>query len=109
MKYWSRNDTKEWVAQLEHRLEDIDYYLKQTVEWCEENFVYDDQQVFACAAMTVIWVSHMRNERLTKKEMFELIGVTDWEECADDLEYSLGAEWAGYELEEILEEVVNRF
>jgi hypothetical protein len=35
-KIWSRDDTKEWVIQLEHRLEDIDYYLKKTVDWCEE-------------------------------------------------------------------------
>lgn len=109
MKYWSRDDTKEWVAQLENRLEDIGYYLQQTVDWCEENSVYDDQQVFACAALTVIWVSHMRGERLTKKEMFELIGIQGWEDIAEDLEYSLGSEWAGYELEEILDEVVNRF
>ena len=33
MKYWSRNDTKEWIVQLEHRIEDIDYYQRRrTVE-----------------------------------------------------------------------------
>jgi hypothetical protein len=36
MKYWSREDTKAWVAQLEDRIEDISHYIDKTLEWCEE-------------------------------------------------------------------------
>jgi hypothetical protein len=75
---WSREDTQHWIAQLENRLEDIDYYLHQTVEWCEERGVYNDQAVFACAVMTVIWVSHMRDEPLSKREVLEIVGVVDY-------------------------------
>lgn len=52
MKYWSREDTKSWIAQLEHRIEDIEYYLKKTVQWCEQNEVYDDKLIFVCLIMT---------------------------------------------------------
>lgn len=36
MKPWTREDTHKWVIQLENRLEDIGYYLKRTLEWCEK-------------------------------------------------------------------------
>ena len=105
-KYWSRQDTQHWIAQLENRLEDIDYYLKQTVEWCEANDVYNDQAVFACAVMTVIWVSHMRQEPLSKREVLELVGVEDYYN-AEDEEYTLGEPYHGMELEDLLEKVAN--
>ena len=44
--YWSRDDTKEWIVQLENRIEDIDYYLNRTVEWCETNGVWDNEKVY---------------------------------------------------------------
>jgi hypothetical protein len=108
MRPWTRDHTKEWIAQLENRIEDIDYYLNQAIAWCEERGIYDDQIVFACASMTVIWVSHMRNEPISKREMYELIGIKDWYKV-EDLEYSLGPQWDGYDLEALLEEVVNKF
>ena len=46
MSYWSRNDTKEWITQLEHRIKDIDYYLERTVAWCEEYGIDDNKVVF---------------------------------------------------------------
>jgi hypothetical protein len=107
-KIWSRDDTKEWVIQLEHRLEDIDYYLKKTVDWCEENGIYDDQIVFACASITVLWVSHMRHEPISRREMLEIVGILDWDQV-DDFEYRLDDEYSNYDHEEILEAVVNRF
>jgi hypothetical protein len=107
-KYWSRDDTQHWIIQLENRVEDIDYYLARTVEWCETNGIYDDQMVFACASMTVIWVSHMRGEPISKREMLELVGIEDWDKV-EDLEYSLGKEFSDYDHEEILEAVVSRF
>jgi uncharacterized protein (UPF0305 family) len=105
---WTRDRTQEWISQLENRLEDIDYYLNQTVEWCETNEIYDDQMVFACAVMTVVWVSHMRGEPLSKREALEIVGVVDAEEVDDD-EYSLGEEFQDYDHEELLAAVVSRF
>lgn len=104
-KCWSREHTQHWITQLEHRIEDIDYYLKQTVSWCEDREIYNDQAVFSCAVMTVVWVSHMRNEPLSKREVFEIIGIADYH-TAEDAEYGLNERFHGMELEELLEMVV---
>jgi len=105
---WTRDQTREWIAHLENRLEDIDYYLNRTVEWCENHGVYNDQVVFACAVMTVIWVSHMRQEPLSKREVLELVGVLDYYN-AEDQEYQLNPEFQNYELEELLEVVADNW
>jgi hypothetical protein len=105
---WTREQTREWIAHLENRLEDIDYYLHRTVEWCEDHGVYNDQAVFACAVMTVIWVSHMRQEPLSKREVLEIVGVTDYYN-AEDQEYNLSPQYQNYELEELLEAVAENW
>jgi hypothetical protein len=107
-KYWSREDTQHWISQLENRVEDIDYYLKQTVEWCELYGIYEDKKVFICAMMTVVWVSHMRNEPISKREAFELLGINDWE-TAPDVEFELGEKYKYYDLEELLYSVSKSF
>ena len=104
----TRQDTQYWIAQIENRDEDIDYYLMQTVEWCEERGIYNDQAVFACSMMTVIWVADMRGEELSKKEVLEIIGVKDWYNASDDL-YELNDQYSGMELEEILEIVASNW
>lgn len=103
---WTRDDTRHWIAQLENRIEDIDYYLNETVKWCEANDIYSDRIVFACAMMTVIWVSHMRHEPITKYEILEIIGVEDYTEVEDE-ECMLGKEYHEMFLDELLERVVN--
>lgn len=108
MTYWSRDRTQEWIGQLENRLEDIDYYLNQTIEWCETNDIYDDQMVFACAVMTVVWVSHMRGEPLSRREALEIVGIAD-ADTVDDYEYNLVDEFHDYDHEELLAAVVSRF
>ncbi len=105
---WTRVCTREWISQLENRLEDIDYYLNRTVEWCETNAVYDDQIVFACAVMTVVWVSHQRGEPLSKREALDLVGVVD-SDSVEDEEYQLSEEFWDYDHEELLEIVLARF
>ena len=105
-KPWSREDTQHWISQLENRLEDIHYYLTQTVEWCEERGVYNDQAVFACAVMTVIWVSHMRNEPISKREAMEILGVQDWEQAPDE-EFLLGQRYQDLDLIELLSRVAR--
>lgn len=105
---WTREQTREWIAHLENRLEDIDYYLHRTVDWCEDHGVYNDQAVFACAVMTVIWVSHMRQEPLSKREVLEMVGVIDFYN-AEDQEYNLSPQYQNYELEELLEVVAEHW
>lgn len=105
---WTRDRTQEWIGQLENRLEDIDYYLAQTIRWCEDNNIYDDQMVFACAVMTVVWVSHMRGEPLSKREALEIVGISDADSVEDD-EYCLGEQFHDYDHEELLAAVVSKF
>jgi hypothetical protein len=105
---WTRQQTQEWITQLEHRVEDIDYYLKRTVEWCENNGVWSDDHVFLLSFMTVIWVSHMRLEPISKKEIFELLGIAQWENT-EDFEYSLSPEVQQMDFEEMLEHLVTKF
>jgi hypothetical protein len=107
-KYWSREDTKDWIIQLEHRIEDIDYYLQKTIEWCELNDVYEDHRVFICSIMTVVWVSHMRGEPVSKREAFELLGIADAHLVPDDT-FHLGAKYGDYDLEDLLYSVANTF
>jgi len=108
MKPWTRDDTQHWIAQLENRVEDIDYYLMRAIEWCEDHRVYDDQAVFACCAMTVIWVCRMRGETITQKEMFELLGLQGWEVGTDD-EYRLGDSYLDMDHEDLLEMVASQW
>jgi hypothetical protein len=107
IKRWTREHTKEWIIQLENRLEDIDYYLKRTVEWCENNGIWDDEHVFILSFMTILWVSNMREESVTKKEIFELVGIEGWEETIDQ-EYQLGKEYQNLDFEEMLNFVVSK-
>lgn len=106
-KPWTREDTQYWINQLEHRIEDIDYYLHQTIQWCEDNGVFSDQAVFACTLMTVIWVSHQRGEPISKREAMELLGVQGWEMIEDE-EFELNQKFADCELEDLLEQVCQR-
>ena len=107
-KYWSREDTKQWIIQLEHRLEDIDYYLKRAIEWCENNGVWDDEKVFIVSFMTVVWVSSMRMESVSKKEIFEIVGIEGWEDAADQ-EFKLAEQYKNLDFEEMLDSVKTRF
>jgi len=106
--YWSREDTQHWINQLEHRIEDIDYYLNETVKWCEINDIYLDQQVFACMMMTVVWVSNMRNEPISKREAYEILGIEDWYKAPDE-PFELGEKYQGWDLEPLLWAVLDKF
>lgn len=106
MGAWSREDTRDWIAQVELRVEDLNYYLTQTVQWCEENNILDDKTVFACGLMTALWVVWQRNETISRWEIMEVLGVKDWNEFPDE-EVILGERFHGYDLEDILEQVVD--
>ena len=108
MNYWSRNDTKEWIAQLEHRIEDIDYYLKKTADWCDDYGIDNDRLVFLCSFLTCVWVSHMRGEPISFTELMELLGVEEWE-CDEDKLYELDEEYANLDHHELLELAVEKY
>lgn len=102
MKYWSREDTRNWILKLENRLQDIDYFLNQTVAWCEDHYVYNDREVFMLSFLTVIWVSHMRGEPITYVELLELLGMEEMI-VGEDKTYDLGEEFIHMGHEQILE------
>ncbi len=108
MKPWTRDDTKYWISQLENRIEDIDYYLNQTLKWCEDNEIYSDKLVFICSVMTVVWVSHCRNEPIGKQELFEILGIENWQSVDNDL-LSFSPIFESMELEDLLHLVVRSF
>jgi hypothetical protein len=109
MKPWLREDTKEWIAQVEHRIEDIDYYLKRTLEWCEINDVYRDEQVFMCSFLTCIWVCRMRNEQVSYNELLEILGLESHTVPDTDKLYDLGPMLENLDHEEILNLAVKHF
>ncbi len=108
MNYWSREDTKEWITQLEHRLEDISYYLDRTTDWCEEYGIDDNHVIFMCCFLTCIWVSHMRGEPITFTELMELLGVEEWESDEEKI-YELDEKYAELDHHELLEHVIENF
>lgn len=101
MKPWTRDNTKEWIAQLENRIEDIGFYLKRTLEWCEENEIYSDKTIFVCSVMAIVWVCHLRNEPISKHELFEILGLENWHE-AEDAIFEFNPLYESMELEELL-------
>ena len=105
---WTRKDTREWITHLESRLEDIEYYLRKTVEWCDENAIYEERTIFACSVMTAVWVSHVRGEPISKQELFEIMGVKDWADAEDCL-FEFNSDFEDLEHEELLEMVANSF
>lgn len=110
MKYWSRDDTKEWINQLEHRIDDIDYYLGRTLIWCDEYGVHDEKTVFMCSFLTCIWVSQVRGEPITFTELMEMLGVKEWESSNGNEEkiYELDDCYAELDHYELLERAVSK-
>ncbi len=106
MKPWTRLDTQDWIYQVEHRLEDIDYYLCKTVQWCEENQVWNDGQVFKASLMTILWVSNMRDETITRKEVFEILGIKEWDSVEDCI-YALPSYIQNLDYSELLQLLSN--
>lgn len=105
-KYWSRDDTKNWYIQLENRIEDIDYYLRRTIDWCNDQGVENERTIFMCSFLTCIWVSSMRGEMITYLELMEMLGI---EEIPKDEEkfYELDPIYANMDHDELLERVVQ--
>ena len=105
MKPWSREDTRDWIAQLELRVEDIDYYLNETVSWLENHDVERDEVCFACAMMTLVWVAYQRSEPITRWELMEILGVKEYYSMPDE-EIELGERYRNMDLENMLESIL---
>lgn len=102
---WTRNDTKDWLFQIEHRLHDFEYYLKITEDWCEQHCIFNDAAIFMCCVMTLVWVSHMRGEQLTKNEVFEILGFE--EHANDNSTFELSKDFENLDHEELLSKVIK--
>lgn len=105
-KPWTRDDTRDWIAQLELRVEDIDYYLQETVQWLEARYEERDEVCFACAMMTLIWVAYQRSEPVTRWEVMEILGIKDFEAMPDE-EIELGEKYRGMDLENVLASILD--
>ena len=108
MQQWTRDHTRTWIKQLENRVEDFQVYLARTEEWCEENHVYSKKIEFVCKLMTLVWVSHLRDEPISKHEIFEILQVKNWVGI-EDAEFGFNPIYANMELEELLEFIVNSY
>lgn len=108
MNYWSRQDTKEWIAQLEDRLEDISHYLDKTHEWCDAHYIEDEKLIFLCSFLTCIWVSQLRGEPISYTELMEMLGITDVDSDEEKL-YELDSEYVDLTHKELLHHAVTTF
>lgn len=103
-KNWNIYDTKLWINQLENRIEDIDHYLNHTVKYCEDNDIINNETVFTLCFLTVLWVSYMREEPISRREIFEILSIKDWEDLPDS-PVELGAKLGDFDLQDILDVV----
>lgn len=106
MKPWTRDDTRSWIESLEYRIADIEHYLQRTLEWIEENEIYSDRFVFLCSFMTIVWVCHLRNEPISKYELFEILGIQNYDQVPDAI-FGFNEEYEFMELEELLAKIVE--
>ena len=105
---WTRDDTKDFIHRVETRIEDIDYYLKRTQEWCEHNGIFENKKVLICCLITCIWVSSMRQELITFQEILEYVGVKDLEDSGLDKIYNVCEEFRYMDHDEILNLLITK-
>jgi len=108
MNYWSRENTKEWIAQLEDRIEDIEHYLNKAMIWCDQRGIDDDRVVFMCCFLTCIWVSQLRCEEITYVELMEILGVEALDSDKEKF-YELDDRYIGLTHNELLANAVAHF
>lgn len=107
-KPWTRDDTRNWIEQVENRLRDFDYYNARTLDWCANNYIYEPTLIVACSMVTMLWVSALRGENCTQREILEILGVMGWESVGN-IEFSLGQDFVEYDHDQLLETVVSMF
>jgi len=106
MKYWSRSHTRDWINQVQHRLEDINYYLQETARYCDQHGIREDKDVITLSIMTCIWVSSMRNELITLSEVVDLLNLEL--EITSDKTYDLTREMSDLDFEQMLDLVSKK-
>lgn len=107
MQIWTREHTKNWIRTLETRIQDIDHYLKSTLNWCEDHYIYDNDTVFILSFLTVLWVSQMRNEPISYNELLEILGLENLKSSRDRI-CDLGDELSNLDHKELLRKAFNR-
>lgn len=106
MKPWTRDDTKNWIDNLEGRLDDIAFYLDKTTNWCDENYIDDERTIFMCCFLTCIWVSNLRGESITYVELMELLGIDEVDVLEEKI-YELDPEYLDLTHIELLTKAVD--
>lgn len=106
MKPWTRDNTRAWIESLEYRIADIEYYLQRTLNWIETNEVYSDRLVFLCSFMTIVWVCHLRGEPISNHELFEILGIQNYDQVPDAI-FQFNPEYEFMELEELLAKIIE--
>lgn len=101
MKYWSRDNTKDWIMQIELRLEDIHFYLNQTAAYCDQYQIYKNSEVLTLSIMTCIWVSAMRDEKISLSEVIDILNLDM--EIHSDKTYDLNSDMASLDFEDMLD------
>jgi hypothetical protein len=56
--------------------------------------------------MTVVWVSYMRQETITKNEVMEILGINDVE-ISEEIIYELGEQFKNLDHTEMLTKVLS--
>jgi len=108
-KPWIREDTKEWITQMENRVQDMQYYLEEAILWLSVHGYHHPDMTIACLTMTCVWVANMRNEPITAHEIMEMIGAdTEEVEIKDDI-FELAPNYHGWEIEEIWYHVIRQY
>lgn len=105
MRYWSRNNTKDWISQIETRIEDFNFYLSETTRYCDQHAIFDDKDVLAMSIMTCIWVASMRNEKISLSEVIDILNLEM--DLVSDKTYDLTEEMSQLDFEQMLE-IVSR-
>ena len=108
MKYLSIENTKDSIAHLEDRIDDIEYHLEKTHEWCDQHYIDDNSMVFMCCFLTCIWVSQLRGELITYVELMEMLGIHDIE-VNEEKFYELDLKYENMTHRELLESAVDKF
>lgn len=82
---WTIEDTKLWIHEVSLKLEAIDYWLNETVSWCEKHDIESEQTVFTLSMLTILWVGYKLGEPISRQQALEILEVPDWEQVDDKL------------------------
>lgn len=108
-KPWLRGDTQEWIAQMENRVADMQYYLEEALLWLASQGYCRPEITIACLTMTCVWVSNMRNEKITAHEIMEIIGASTEDAQTPNSIFELAPQFKEWNIEEIWYHVIRQY